>query len=185
MKGWKFRASVIAVCLFIGAFVAGCGGGTKPKTTTSTPPATQQEAKPQPKQETPPPAPKSPAEIAEERINTKIKEYVEKNYNGTNIDKITVNPNLGTEKEDDYIVLAYFTWNVKNSGKTSREMLEMYSSDMAARMYEDLPEVQELCIFWTVPYLQGKAKISFERKNGGMAFTDKVFDQNFNKGKWN
>ena len=61
-------------------------------------------------------------------------------------------------------------------------MLDMYSSDMAARMYKDLPEVQELAVFWTVPYLNnGNAKISFERANDGMKYTDKVFDGNFNK----
>lgn len=58
----------------------------------------------------------------------------------------------------------------------------MYSEDMAARTYEDLPEVQELAVFWTVPYLNnGNAKISFERANGGMKFTDTIFDANFNK----
>lgn len=58
----------------------------------------------------------------------------------------------------------------------------MYSSDIAARIYQDLPKVQELAIFWTVPYLNnGNAKISFERSNGGMRYTDKVFDKNFNR----
>ena len=61
-------------------------------------------------------------------------------------------------------------------------MIDMYSSDMAARIYQDLPEVQELAVFWTVPYLNnGKAKISFERTNGGMKYTDTVFDRNFNQ----
>lgn len=32
----------------------------------------------------------------------------------------------------------------KNYPKTTREMLDMYSSDMAARIYKDLPEIQEL-----------------------------------------
>ncbi len=61
MKGWKFKASVIAVCLLIGALVAGCGGGSKPKTSSSTPPATQQTA-PAPAQ-TPPPAPEPPKAV--------------------------------------------------------------------------------------------------------------------------
>jgi tryptophanyl-tRNA synthetase len=45
----------------------------------------------------------------------------------------------------------------------------------------DVPEVQELAVFWTVPYLNGSAKISFERANGGMRYTDQMFDKNFNK----
>ncbi len=116
----------------------------------------------------------------EGRIEGKIKEYV-KDYDETTIDSITLNPDLGTEKEGDYVALVRLTWNRKNSGKMSREMLEMYSSDMAARMYKDLPEVQELAVFWTVPYLNGSAKVSFERANGGMMFTDRMFDKGFNK----
>ncbi len=128
----------------------------------------------QPKQET------QKTATPEDKIKDKVKQYV-KDYNGTDINDITVNPNLGTEKDGDYVVLVRLTWNVKNNGKLSREMLEMYSSDMAARMYKDLPEAQELAVFWTVPYLNGQAKVSFERANGGMAFTDKVFDKNFSK----
>lgn len=80
-----------------------------------------------------------------------------------------------------YAMLYELTWDQKNSGKTSMEVLDMYSSDMAARMYNDLPEIQELAIFWTVPYLNnGTGKISFERKDNGMAYTDKIFDSNFN-----
>ena len=70
---------------------------------------------------------------------------------------------------------------MQNSGETSKTILDMYSQDMAVRMYEDLPEIQELAVFWTVPYLNnGSAKISFERTNGGMSITDVVFDKNFN-----
>lgn len=128
-----------------------------------------------------PPKEESPKDQAAARIKSKVNEYVSTYYANTNIDSITVNDDLGTDQENDYIVLVNLTWNVKNSGKTSKEMLDMYSSDMAARMYKDLPEAQELCIFWTVPYLNGKAKISFERANGGMKYTDKMFDAKFNK----
>lgn len=116
----------------------------------------------------------------ENRAKEKIKAYVSE-YAETTIDDITLNPDLGTEKDGDYVALVRLTWNRKNSGKTSKEMLDMFSSDMAAKMYSDLPEVQELAVFWTVPYLNGSAKISFERANGGMRYTDKIFDKNFNK----
>ena len=113
------------------------------------------------------------------KIKNKIAEYA-KEYTDTTIDNITINDDLGTEKEGDYVVLVNLTWNTKNSGKTSQEMLDMYSSDMAARMHSDLPEVQELAVFWTVPYLNnGSAKMSFERTEKGMKYTDKVFDKNF------
>ena len=115
----------------------------------------------------------------EAKIKNKIAEYA-KEYTDTTIDNITINDDLGTEKEGDYVVLVNLTWNTKNSGKTSQEMLDMYSSDMAARMHSDLPEVQELAVFWTVPYLNnGSAKVSFERTEKGMKYTHKVFDKNF------
>lgn len=116
----------------------------------------------------------------ENRIEGKIKEYVSK-YPETTIDSITLNPDLGTEKEDDYVALVRLTWNRQNSGKRAKKMLDMFSSDMASKIYQDLPEVQEVAIFWTVPYLHGSAKISFERDDGGMRYTDEMFDLNFNK----
>lgn len=121
-------------------------------------------------------------EISEyDKVETQIKSYINANYTNTILDDLTVNDDLGTDADGDYVVLVNLTWNQKNTGKTSQEMLDMYSSDMAARIYQDMPEVQELCIFWTVPYLNdGTAKISFERKDNGMAYMDKVFDNNFN-----
>lgn len=121
-------------------------------------------------------------EISEyNKVKTQIKSYINANYTNTILDDLTVNDDLGTDADGDYVVLVNLTWNQKNTGKTSQEMLDMYSSDMAARIYQDMPEVQELCIFWTVPYLNdGTAKISFEKKDNGMAYMDKVFDNNFN-----
>lgn len=121
-------------------------------------------------------------EISEyDKVKNQILAYIDENYTLTDLDDITVNEDMGTDEDGDYVVLVNLTWNQKNKGSTSQEMLDLYSSDMAARTYKDLPEVQELCIFWTVPYLNdGKAKISFERTDGGMVYTDKAFDEKFN-----
>ncbi len=114
-------------------------------------------------------------------VKKAVEGYIDANYKGTSIEKIEINPDYGTEDENDYIALIYLIWDVQNSGETSKTILDMYSQDMAVRMYEDLPEIQELAVFWTVPYLNnGSAKISFERTNGGMSITDIVFDKNFN-----
>ena len=121
-------------------------------------------------------------EISEyDKVKNQIHSYINANYTNTVLDDLTVNDDAGTDEDGDYVVLVNLTWNQKNKGSTSQEMLDLYSSDIAARTYKDLPEVQELCIFWTVPYLNdGKAKISFERTDGGMVYTDKVFDEKFN-----
>lgn len=114
-------------------------------------------------------------------VKKTIQGYIDANYTFTSIDSIDVNPNLGTEATGDYIALVHLTWDQKNSGKTSRDMLDMYSQDMAVRIYSDLPEIQELAVFWTVPYLNnGTAKMSFERTSNGMRITDSIFDKNFN-----
>ena len=55
-------------------------------------------------------------------------------------------------------------------------MLDMYSQDMAARIYKDSSNVQEICIFWNVPYLNASAKWSFERGSNGMYKTDQIFN---------
>ena len=123
----------------------------------------------------------STADKKVQEVKDIVQSYIDDNYTFTSIDRIDVNPDLGTDAEGDYIALVYLVWDQKNSGKTSKDVLDLYSQDMAVRMYDDLPEIQELCVFWTVPYLNnGSAKVSFERANGGMKITDKVFDKNFN-----
>ena len=64
-----------------------------------------------------------------------------------------INENAGTDELDDYVALVYLTWNVQNSPKTSKEMLDMYSSDLAAYLASECPNVSEVAIFWQVPYL--------------------------------
>lgn len=63
-------------------------------------------------------------ESEDTKVANKVKEYVNEHYSNTKIESITVNPNLGTEKNDDYVVLVRLIWNVQNSGETSKKMLE-------------------------------------------------------------
>ena len=67
-----------------------------------------------------------------EQIEKILRERIEEEYYNTVIDGITVNDDLGTEKENDYIALVYLTWNTRNSGKLSKTVLKMYSEDLAA-----------------------------------------------------
>lgn len=107
---------------------------------------------------------------------------IKETYTGADINEIAINENLGTEEAGDYIILARLTWNVKNSGSTSKEMLEMYSSDFAARIGNDQPSVNEVAIFWTVPYLDdANAKWAYERNGEGMYLSDKMMDSIFNQ----
>ena len=82
------------------------------------------------------------------QIEKTIRQRIGDEYTYTDIDSITINENLGTEDvEDDYIALVNVTWTQKNSGSTSKEVLSMYSEDLAAYIGQECPNVQEIAIF--------------------------------------
>ena len=113
-------------------------------------------------------------------IERVIRSRINDEYTFSNIDRITINDDLGTDAEGDYIALVYITWTQKNSGKTSKEVLKLYSDDLAATVAQECENVQELAIFWTVPYLNNaNAKCSYERKNGAMYEMDMMWDNAF------
>lgn len=115
------------------------------------------------------------AENAKQLIEQSIRSRINSNYRKTTIDTITINDNPGTDTEGDYIVLVNLTWNVKNSAETTEEMLTMYSDDLAASLATDHPEVQELAVFWKVPYLtESTSKWAYEKRSDGMYLVDNI-----------
>lgn len=125
-----------------------------------------------------------PKEVKKEKLSrdkeiaNEVKKIVKKNYPGTTVSKIEVNENFGTEKENDYIVLPYLNWDVKNSVKTTKEMLKMYSDDLAAQLAKE-SDIEEITVFWEVPYhLKGNniAKFNYTRSGNDMAIGDAWFD---------
>ena len=116
------------------------------------------------------------------QIEKTIRQRIGDEYTYTDIDSITINENLGTEDvEGDYIALVNVTWTQMNKGPTSKKMLSMYSEDLAAYIGEECPNVQEIAIFWTVPYLDNaNAKCAYERKGDGMYEMDMMWDNAFN-----
>ena len=56
----------------------------------------------------------------------------------------------------------------------SKEMLRMYSDDLAATLAEKNDTVKEIAIFWTVPYLNDRAQCSYERVTNGFAMMDLI-----------
>lgn len=111
----------------------------------------------------------------EDTIKEKIKSRITDKYNSTDITEISVNQNAGTDELDDYVALVYLTWNVQNSPKTSKEMLDMYSSDLAAYLASECPNVSEVAIFWQVPYLTtNTSKWTYTRNGDNMYLTDNM-----------
>lgn len=113
-----------------------------------------------------------------EQIEKILTERIEEYHNAV-IDRITINDDLGTEDENDYIALVYLTWNTKNGGKLSKEMLKMYSDDLAATLANENDTVREIAIFWTVPYLNDTAKCSYERVPDGFVVMDEMWGKAF------
>lgn len=117
-------------------------------------------------------------ELSEDaKIRSTAREICIVNYDNTDVSNITVNENLGTDLENDYILLVYLTWNVKNHADTTKQMLSMYSEDFAARVGTELPNVSEISIFWKVPYYsdtENVIKYSYARQGNGMYETDEM-----------
>lgn len=97
----------------------------------------------------------------------------------TQIDRITINNDLGTDADGDYIALVYLTWDQTNTGTTSKKILKMYSSDLAATLAKQNSSVNEIAIFWTVPYLNDTAKCSYKRNGGGFVEMDMAWGKTF------
>lgn len=113
----------------------------------------------------------------EEQIKADLKRIVSEKYTSTDVTEITLNENLGTDDESDYVALVYLTWNVKNKPDTTKQILAMYSEDFASRVGENIQAITDFAIFWTVPYYsetETAAKYSYERKDGGMYQTDSM-----------
>lgn len=128
-------------------------------------------AQTEPTEETPPPEEVDPIEHAKQDIEEATRALFAEWYKNTTVDSVTVNEHLGTEKEGDFVLLVYATWDVKNSVKMTNKVLAMYSEDFAARVGQDLENVQELSVFWTVPYYSEddtSVKYSYERAGAGM-----------------
>lgn len=111
----------------------------------------------------------------EKKLEDYIWSRVHNEYDRTTVNRVEINEDLGTDTEGDYIALVYLTWDVKNKPDMTETMLQMYSDDLAASLATDHPEVQEVAIFWQVPYLgTNTSKWSYERRDGAMYATDKV-----------
>lgn len=114
----------------------------------------------------------------EDELSSIVAERVESQYNSTSIRNIRINEDMGTG--EGYIVLVDLSFDAKNRPGTAKDMIEMYSSDLAATLGEE-PDVNEVTVFWEVPYLQESgniAKIATQRTDGGMAFTEEWYDPN-------
>lgn len=113
----------------------------------------------------------------EMKIARLVSDHIQSEFDVTDINKITVNKNLGTDDSDDYVLLIDLAWNRMNGVDTTKDMMRMYCDDLAAYTVKENSKVQEIALFWTIPYHKEtgvSAKCSYEQRNGNMYLTDKM-----------
>ncbi|KLV25034.1 hypothetical protein [Bacillus altitudinis] len=106
-----------------------------------------------------------------------IESIVEDNYPTASIEEIEINEDMGSEKPNKLIALVHLSFDAKNSAQTSYNMVEMYSDDLAAKIGSENDTVNQIAVFWKVPYIDEEetlAKFSYERSGEHMIITDKV-----------
>lgn len=110
-----------------------------------------------------------------------IKKIIEENYKTTSIEKIEINEDMGASEKNKLIALVYLSFDALNTSKTAYNMVEMYSDDLAANIGKDSDTVNQIAVFWKVPYIDEEetvAKFSYERSGKQMKITDKVSSLN-------
>lgn len=116
-----------------------------------------------------------------DKISSKVKSVIKDSASQTkvSITSISVNENLGTDEENDFVVLAYLSFDVKNNAKMTKEMLVLLNNQIGANMAE-IDNISELTIFWEVPYLNSSndniAKANLLRNDKGFYFEDEWYD---------
>lgn len=125
-------------------------------------------------------------EIESDIYKDTINEIIASNdYSSVSIKKVVLNENMGTDDEDDLIALIYLEQTGKPRVKTLKNLIDLYSEDLAANLAKEDDRVVELNIFWNNSYAASNsnlaadatiAKKQFERVPKGFAFRDSVFN---------
>lgn len=107
-----------------------------------------------------------------------IEEIVSNDLNRTEIDRITINENMGRE-DGSFVVLIHLIYDIKNSKSSTKETIEMFSSHVFANIVN--PElVSDGAIFWQVPFYETEpnevlAKFSFIEEDGKALIKEESF----------
>lgn len=114
-----------------------------------------------------------------QEIESIVRNRVANEYEASEITTLNILDETDNGK-DDYTVMVYLNFNRQNKSKTTKEMLETYSSDLAATLANERTDVGDVNVYWTIPYLKEKGKKIgngenywiYTRKGGGMAVKD-------------
>ena len=75
--------------------------------------------------------------------------FISSNFSDTTVTGITVNDDLGTNVDGDYILLVYADYTKDTDEKSARKTMEGYSKDLADDMNDQFETVMESVVFWT------------------------------------
>lgn len=109
-------------------------------------------------------------------LEGRVEKHIDENYNDTSIKELKINDDVGKGKGK--IVLVHLSFDAENRAKTAKDMIDMYSEDLAAKLAKE-KEVNEVTVFWQVPYLkkgENIAKINSVRKGDAMYEGDTIYD---------
>lgn len=94
-------------------------------------------------------------------------------YRSTNLERVTINDNMGEGGEGTYIALVYLDFGAMNRRKTANNVMRMYSDDLAATLAnKGIDDVAEIVIFWTDDYNDRNVKYAYEYRDGGFYLID-------------
>ncbi|PJN91310.1 hypothetical protein [Bacillus sp. mrc49] len=116
-------------------------------------------------------------ESREDEIEETINSIIDENYSHTTVSDMEVDENLGLN-DGSYIVLPYLKFDAMNNEKRTKNLIEMYSEDLAANLAKE-EDISELTVFWEAPYLlegQNIAKFTFTRKGENMIIGESWYD---------
>ena len=105
-------------------------------------------------------------DILKQTVNSIIRKELSDQVKNTTLSSVTVNENLGTDSENDVVVLVNLSWSVKNREEMTREMLEMYSDHLAVKIASELDGGSEIVLFWKATYTGLDIKHSYYVKGG-------------------
>lgn len=101
-----------------------------------------------------------------EVVNSIIRKELGGQITKTTLTSLTVNENLGTDIENDVIVLANLSWSAKNEEERTKKRLEIYSDHLAATIAPELKDGSEIALFWEATYTGLDIKYSYYVKDG-------------------
>lgn len=109
-----------------------------------------------------------------ERINETLQQYWKMVL--FPVDSVTVNPNLSTTADGDFIALFYMTYDDKTDRVSDYNLIVKCATNIATVIHMDIKEISEMTVFVDLPKYNSSAKIQqFVNEKGRLEYGDAMF----------